>query len=152
MTNNRREFLATTTIAIGAAVAGGVSLPVLAEPAPPDGPIDVGAIGEFKADGVIDSFAKSHKLFVITQAGKIYAPSSVCTHKFCVLKIADSELRCPCHGTRYGLDGRVTKGPAKAPLVRYGISEKQGRVIVDTVKEFDLGEWDEAGSFIQIAD
>jgi Rieske Fe-S protein len=41
----------------------------------------------------------------------------VCTHKGCVVnKVADGTIDCPCHGSKFHLDGTVANGPAQAPL------------------------------------
>ncbi|MET9216896.1 MULTISPECIES: Rieske (2Fe-2S) protein [unclassified Nocardia] len=56
---------------------------------------------------------------VITQpsAGTFVGLSSTCTHAGCrVGSVADGSINCPCHGSRFGLDGSVTAGPATAPL------------------------------------
>jgi Rieske Fe-S protein len=56
---------------------------------------------------------------VLTQpsAGVFKAFSTVCTHAGCaVSKIADGTIDCPCHGSKFNLDGTVAKGPASRPL------------------------------------
>jgi Rieske Fe-S protein len=56
---------------------------------------------------------------VLTQpsAGVFKAFSTVCTHAGCaVSKIAEGTIDCPCHGSKFNLDGTVAKGPASRPL------------------------------------
>ena len=56
---------------------------------------------------------------VITQplAGEFTGLSAVCTHKGCnVDRVADGVIVCPCHGSKFNLDGTVANGPATKPL------------------------------------
>jgi Rieske Fe-S protein len=56
---------------------------------------------------------------VVTQptAGVFKGFSSTCTHKGCTVdKIADGTIDCPCHGSKFNLDGSVAHGPATKPL------------------------------------
>ena len=50
--------------------------------------------------------------------GVVHAVSPICTHLRCVVAF-DSERtgwQCPCHGSRFTIDGKVLRGPAKKPL------------------------------------
>lgn len=44
------------------------------------------------------------------------ALSLVCTHLGCTIEQAPDGFNCPCHGSQYDLQGRVTRGPAAKPL------------------------------------
>ncbi|MBE2314529.1 FAD-dependent oxidoreductase [Solirubrobacter sp. CPCC 204708] len=46
--------------------------------------------------------------------GKLYAVSPVCTHLGCQVNFntAETSWDCPCHGSRYAVDGTVLQGPA----------------------------------------
>ncbi len=50
--------------------------------------------------------------------GSLSALSPVCTHMGCLVNWNGHEKSwdCPCHGSRFGIDGQVIEGPAYAPL------------------------------------
>ncbi len=50
--------------------------------------------------------------FVVNDSGAVRALSSVCTHMGCTLHFRPDwqDLRCPCHGASFGLDGRLANG------------------------------------------
>jgi Rieske Fe-S protein len=57
------------------------------------------------------------QLLVMHPGGNLYAvTSNICTHSGCPLGFEQGEAVCPCHGSRFALDGTVTNPPAKAPL------------------------------------
>jgi len=53
-------------------------------------------------------------------SGELHAVSARCTHLGCVVDFNDAERawECPCHGSRFGIDGQVLQGPAVRPLER----------------------------------
>jgi Rieske Fe-S protein len=56
---------------------------------------------------------------VLTQpvAGDFKGFSNVCTHTGCRINaVADGTINCPCHGSKFNLDGTVAQGPAARPL------------------------------------
>lgn len=64
---------------------------------------------------------------VVTQptAGTFTGLSSTCTHAGCkVSEVVDGEIVCPCHGSRFRLDGSVAKGPATQPLASRPVTVK----------------------------
>jgi len=44
------------------------------------------------------------------------ALSLVCTHLGCTVEQKTDGFTCPCHGSRYTKEGKVTRGPAEKPL------------------------------------
>lgn len=58
--------------------------------------------------------------------------SAVCTHAGCsVAKIADGTIDCPCHGSKFNLDGTVVKGPATRPLESKPVSIQGDSLVLD---------------------
>jgi Rieske Fe-S protein len=56
---------------------------------------------------------------VITQpsSGVFHGFSTTCTHAGCaVTEVRGGTINCPCHGSRFKLDGSVANGPATRPL------------------------------------
>jgi Rieske Fe-S protein len=49
-----------------------------------------------------------------------HAVSLRCTHLGCLLRFnsAETSWDCPCHGSRFDVDGDVLEGPAVSPLER----------------------------------
>jgi Rieske Fe-S protein len=70
---------------------------------------------------------------VITQptAGVFKGFSSECTHKGCAVnKVAEGTIDCPCHGSKFNLDGSVAKGPATEPLEAKPISVEGDSIVL----------------------
>lgn len=73
------------------------------------------------------------KVYVVRTDEGFYAVSSVCTHLGCMTRY-DREracFACPCHGSRFRLDGRVEAGPAPRALQRLHLSIERGVLVVD---------------------
>jgi len=61
----------------------------------------------------------------------VCAISLICTHLGCIVKAATEGFECPCHGSRFHLDGTVARGPAPSPLVWRKLTGSGGTYIVD---------------------
>jgi Rieske Fe-S protein len=61
--------------------------------------------------------------------GSMTMVSPVCTHLKCLVhwNAAETSWDCPCHGSRFGVDGRVLEGPALSPLGRVEATEDSSR-------------------------
>ena len=166
---NRRQLIVTAAVTAAAAACCACELAQAAEaeggehrggesrPAPTTGPafakgpVDVGPKSAYSKDGVTDKFAKTNRVLVIRHEGKIYAPTATCTHKNCAVKLKGEDIVCPCHGSKYSLQGTSIKGPAKGSLYRYGISVNDaGHIIVDKSKQFEEKDWDKEGASITV--
>jgi nitrite reductase/ring-hydroxylating ferredoxin subunit len=62
---------------------------------------------------------------IVTQptAGTYEGFSSTCPHQGCtVSEVRGAALVCPCHGSTFGLDGQVQKGPATRGLTPQNVT------------------------------
>ncbi len=75
-----------------------------------------------------------HKVYVVSTKEGFFALSSVCTHLGCMTRYdkEHAQIACPCHGSRFNLEGKVTAGPAPHPLPRVEIVLDRGLLVVDT--------------------
>jgi Rieske Fe-S protein len=147
---NRRDFVVATAGSVALVVLG--SQQVSANPAADERTTaDIGKPADYPAGAVSDKFAKSDKLLVAHIGDKIYALTAVCPHRKGTLAVKNGEFGCPRHGSLFSVDGKVVKGPAKIPLVRFGIAlNSGGNLIVDKSKTFDENKWNDPGAFYSV--
>lgn len=101
----------------------------------PTGPVDIGTAAQYPTDGAYDRFVKSDRILVVRKNGQLSALSSTCTHRKCNLRSTGTDLRCPCHGSRFDLDGHVIKGPASRDLPHYPVvAHEGGKLVVERSK------------------
>jgi Rieske Fe-S protein len=63
--------------------------------------------------------------------GKIYAVSIICTHAGCKVVAEKTELVCNCHMSYFSpYDGAAQSGPARLPLTRYEVTERDGKIYI----------------------
>lgn len=70
---------------------------------------------------------------VVTQpsAGVFKGFSAKCTHKGCTVdKVADGTIDCPCHGSKFNLDGSVANGPAQTPLEAQAVTVQGDSIVL----------------------
>ncbi len=75
-----------------------------------------------------------HGIIVNRRSNKYFVISAHCTHLGCTIDtMKEGELLCPCHGSRYSLDGKVVSGPARRnlKLLRHRIDEKENVLIIE---------------------
>ena len=152
MEMNRREFVIAATVT-SACIAGGISCEAHAASADPTPkhPVECGSMSDYAHDGAFDAFAKDKRIMLVRKSGRLYATTATCSHRNCVIKSVANDLRCPCHGSRFTLDGTVAKGPAQNTLVRYGITASGGKITVDPTKKFNQDQWEDPQSYVSVA-
>ena len=121
---NRREFL----ILSAAFAAGCSSMEKGGAPAAArERVVNAGAVSNYAADGTYAAF-RTRGFFIIRQGDRLFALSSICTHRRCLLDAEPNRsFLCPCHGSTFNPDGLVTHDPAKRdlPMLATFINEKR---------------------------
>jgi len=141
----RRHFCQATGIAACTVAAGGaaaLSVDFLKPRALFEPPTKFDA-GPADAIGVGDVITNEmFRAYVVRRQDGFHSMSSVCTHLGCITRYLPSDgiIACPCHGSRYNLDGEVLAGPAPRPLhwLEMDLSPK-GDIEVDTSLEVPFG-------------
>ena len=80
---------------------------------------DVSSVDEIKnGEGAIIRQGASKIAAYRDENGKLYQRSAVCVHLGCIVRFNSLEKTwdCPCHGSRYGIDGHPINAPAISPL------------------------------------
>lgn len=137
---SRRDFLtqlgwASLFASLGSMLVGALRfmLPnVLFEP---PRAFKVGKPEEYPVGSV--TFIEDRKVFILHYLAGFRALSATCTHLGCAVKknLNADTYYCPCHGSKFGEKGEVTKGPANRALEWYEVRlGRDGRLIVDTEK------------------
>lgn len=132
----RREFVTRCSAAAAALALGCGSLVVHSVPAP-QGRVSL-VLTDFPElgteGGVLRLLPESERdpIFVLALGGGAFtALSSRCTHRGCALDAEATRLVCPCHGSAFGRNGAVLRGPAELPLPRFHTAVADGRLLID---------------------
>ena len=89
-----------------------------------EGFVAVGTNQELTDKGYI--YDKQLGVIVVSNNGTLAALNPTCTHKGCDVewKGDSTELVCPCHGSKFGVDGAVLAGPASTSLPVYEFKQE----------------------------
>jgi Rieske Fe-S protein len=151
---SRREFLVRTCQAVSHMVVGGAVLPVMqgcGSESGPAGPAGGGlatltatesggkivlAIGADSPLATVGSVAQIQYqagtlLVARTGPGTFTALTATCTHQGCTISgYGNGVYTCPCHGSQFGTDGQVARGPASTPLRQYQTVFSEGSLTI----------------------
>jgi cytochrome b6-f complex iron-sulfur subunit len=74
-------------------------------------------------------------LVIRTTPEAFAALSAICTHEGCTVGFvkARNDVECPCHGSKFTLEGEVTEGPATMPLRSYDTRFDQASEVLTVV-------------------
>ena len=82
------------------------------------------------------------RVCIVREGNKVAAISTTCTHLGCIIAPSATGFQCPCHGSRFDVDGNVTGGPAPKALAWYTVSlTPSGELEVDKDNEIQTGSY-----------
>ncbi|MBM3216569.1 Rieske 2Fe-2S domain-containing protein [Candidatus Poribacteria bacterium] len=132
----RRAFVRTAALGAATLGTGCASVPTLRVPSD-QGLVHMsrGTVEPFSAAGkpfLVAPTGSTHPLIVVPNGGGgIRVFSSRCPHLGCQTAVSSARIVCPCHGSTFGLDGSVHRGPATAPLRENRVTETAGGYVID---------------------
>jgi len=101
--------------------------------------------GDFKPIGTVSQLTRKGQILVKQGFGskpilvvrdpktlKAVAVNPTCTHQGCIVdwKASRSDFVCPCHNSRFDIDGEVLRGPATRALQTYEIKVQEEQILV----------------------
>ena len=155
----RRSFFGWITAGIAGFIGASLAVPLLGYIVSPALKrrervwVDVGGVGDVPIgepqqldhvttlqDGYQQSRSQKAVWAVKQPDGQVTVFAPKCTHLGCGYRWAAEEKQflCPCHGSRFGIDGQVLAGPAPRPLDRLPVKIENGRLLV-VYQEFKSG-------------
>jgi menaquinol-cytochrome c reductase iron-sulfur subunit len=149
---NRRAFLSSVTVAIGAIISAGLGIPAVAYivgpalqrtqeeewiPIGSTSKVELGTPTLFKAKverqtgWIIDE--DEITVYLLTDDGRDYvAMSNICTHLGCRVRWIDDQGQffCPCHNAIFDKDGSVVEGPPPRPLDQFEVKVENNTIYI----------------------
>ncbi|MBV8842275.1 MAG: ubiquinol-cytochrome c reductase iron-sulfur subunit [Bryobacterales bacterium] len=154
MTNEnltRRSFYIAVTNMLGGLIAAAAAIPaafyLITKPRKPVGKewIEVADISGLqmgvpeeivynreRVDGWRKIDEKTSTWVVRTSQDTVVAYTPACTHLGCAYHWDNTmkQFECPCHGSSFSIDGKVTAGPAPRPLDQYATRIEDQKILI----------------------
>ncbi len=88
------------------------------------------SFADLKTVGAFDY--KDNVIIIHPSENQYVALSSICTHQGCTVayNASTNELPCPCHGSRFNINGKVLNGPAQRDLKKYTVKVDGSELII----------------------
>lgn len=93
-----------------------------------DGFQSAGTISQLESNAgqILDKEFTSGPVLIVrnpADSNTLVAVNPTCTHQNCTVgwQAEQKAFVCPCHGSTYGIDGKVSNGPATKPLSTYEV-------------------------------
>ena len=90
-----------------------------------------------RIDGWKVTVEKTKAWIVRKPNGQVVAFAPQCTHLGCAYHwdVKGRTFLCPCHSSRFSIDGSVLGGPAPRPLDQYAVKIENGKVSLGATKQ-----------------
>ena len=137
---SRRVFVTTSLTAATVAMVAGAVFPLFRYLFPSSGGLGGGKVSvqiPISEVGIGDHrffrFKGKPGILIRPNEKEFIALSATCTHLGCVVKYSESDisLKCPCHGAKFDINGKVVSGPAPTPLKQFVTSIEGGKIVVE---------------------
>jgi menaquinol-cytochrome c reductase iron-sulfur subunit len=85
-----------------------------------------------RVDGWRKITEKTSTWLVKTDQNTVVAFNPACTHLACPYHWDDGarQFVCPCHDSKFSIEGKVLAGPAPRPLDRYAAKVEDGKILI----------------------
>ncbi len=113
---------------------------------------------ELLQKGEVDtSFKEDHGVWIVRadyeDQDLVFVLRAVCTHLGCtpIWDENEAKFKCPCHGSRFNIDGMNLEGPAPRPLERVAVRmTEDGQLDIDPDKTYrcERGQWNDPASYV----
>lgn len=125
---SRRDFLKVSTnslLALSGLLGIGGLIRYLGyqfDPTPPS-EFDIGPASDYRLNSrTVIAYIPA---IIIHDKKGLHALSLTCSHLGCTIEQRNFGFECPCHSSRYDMDGVVLKGPAAANLRKLRVAESE---------------------------